>query len=418
MKRVVLFPVVCLFAIGCAETVEAEKPASDPDLTVLSGKADRVSNYWTDIQGELTIGTRIQESIDFPSYYFGRTAELRMGQRYQVELATNRKSVVRLYGPSTGQVDGYPVFGAPLVKADTRKNQGKHASSFAFDVPADGVYMLVYGPQNVWQAHYDIDVTCLGGCAVAAPCEGDWECKAGEFCGDNGVRCVRAPCDANYNVCQQQVSAGDVCTRDPECQSGAACREGVCGIETCTTDADCANGFCGCADGSCATRICKDYAAEGESCGGFRMANLVRHCSAELSCVAPYTIIADIPGHCGELTTVAEVLADPTGFDGRFIAIQGVFDPNAAACTKIGCSDANPCCNQCIAQMRVYDHEGEFGTEGIYLSGEGVALGCGGNQCTWRDHCAVEPGNYWVAGWFRLDDGGSPRLDIVVKYAY
>lgn len=414
-------PLVLFFAsltIGaCADAASTDKPASDPDLAVVSAKADRVSNYWTDVRGELAIGTRIVESIDFPSYYFGRTTELRAGQRFQVDLVTNRKSLVRVYGPATGTIDGLPVFGSSLVKADTRKVSGKQTSSFAFDVPADGTYMLVYGPENVWAADYQIDVTCLGGCQQADACEDDYACKPGQFCGDNGVRCVRAPCDANYNVCQAQHTIGGNCSRDAECGAGSACRDNVCAAQLCEAESDCNNGFCGCSDSTCSTRICKNYAAEGESCGGFRMADRVRFCSSEFECVGPHDIIADIPGHCGEMTTVAEVVTDPRAFEGHFVAIKGVVDPNAPGCTKIGCSDANPCCNQCTANLRVYDDSTQFGTEGIYLSEEGTALGCTGNECNTRDNCALAPGNYWVAGWLRLD-GGAPRLDVVARYAY
>lgn len=408
---------------ACADAPAAgDKPASDPDTAVLSGKADGLSDYWTDIRGELAAGQRITETIDFPSYYFGRTVELRAGQRFQIDLVSNRKSLVRVYGPATGDWDGWPTFGAALVKADTRRANGKQASSFAFDVPADGTYMLVYGPENVWRADYQIDLTCTAGCATASACEGDYDCQAGEFCGDNGVRCVRAPCDANYDVCQARHGSGAVCARDGECKDGFACRGGSCAAEVCSSSDDCQHdlpGFCGCADGACSTSICKDYAAEGESCGGFRMAHLTRFCAPDVECVAPHDIIADIPGHCGESTTVAEVLADPRAFDGHFIAIKGVFDPGAAMCTKLGCSPTNPCCNNCGADMRVFDDRDQVATGlGIYLSEDGANLGCQGNECTWADHCAVAAGNTWVAGWFRLESGVTPRLEIVARYAY
>ena len=407
---------LAIAAFGCADVAGPEKPASDPDLGLSAAKADRISNR-TDIRGELAIGSTIAESIDYPSYYLGRTATFKAGQRFQVDLTTNRKSLVRMYGPSTGLIDGLPVFGSALVKAGTRKIGRKQVSSFAFDVPADGTYMLVYGPKWVWAADYKIDVTCLEGCVAADACEGDWDCEAGEFCGDNGVRCIRAPCDANYDICQNRHPSGGRCTRDGECGAGLACRNDRCAAQSCSADEDCDDGFCGCAEQGCASRICKDYAPEGESCGGFRMAHLVRQCGPEFACVAPYNIIADIPGHCGEMTTVAEVLANPRAFDGRFIAIQGVIDPNVPFCTKIACSASNQCCNACGASQRLYDDSTQFGTEGLYLDDNGLALGCKGDNCTWADHCDVPNGNAWVAGWFRLN-GVTPRLEITSRYGY
>jgi hypothetical protein len=420
MRLITTFALTSLVAVGCSDAADSEKPASDPDLAVSSAKADRISNYWTDMRGELAIGETIVDAIDYPSYYFGRTAELQAGQRFQIDLVSNRKSLVRLYGPATGIVDGQPVFGSALVRADTRKVSGQQTSSFTFEVPAAGTYLLVYGPQWVWAAEYRIDMTCLEGCAPADACENDWNCEADEFCGDNGVRCVRAPCDANYDVCQDRLGDGAQCVRDGECALGLSCREGTCTGEVCTSSDECVNGFCGCADGSCTSSICKDFAKEGESCGGFRMAHLVSHCSPDFACVAPYDLIADIPGHCGAMTTVAEVLADPRAFEGRFIAVKGVIDPGAPYCTKIACSQENPCCNGCSANLRLFDAVSEIGSSGLYLDEDGAALGCsGGNECTWESTCTLERGNYWVAGWFRLEDGGvTPRLDIVARYAY
>ncbi len=168
MKRALpLLPLLAATLFACADEAATDKPFVDPDPSLQAAKADQVSNYWTDIRGDLPVGELISESIDFPSYYFGRTATLSAGQRLQVDLLASRKSLVRLYGPATGEVDGQPTFGAPLVKADTNRDGGTHVSSFAFDVPKDGVYMLVYGPKNVWQADYVIELSCLEGCRPA-----------------------------------------------------------------------------------------------------------------------------------------------------------------------------------------------------------------------------------------------------------
>jgi len=414
-------------AAGCAEDANSDKPAVDPDELVTAAKADATSNYWTKFKGSLTIGETLSESIDWPDYYLGRTIELRAGQTLEIKVTSNRKSAVRFYGPATGFVDGQPTFGKALVRTETKKAGGKQVVTLTAQAPTDGTYMLLYGPTNVWYATYEITTSCVSGCLPADACLADSACPGDEFCGWNGVACIRAPCDAAYDVCQARREAGGACARDRECAEGLTCGEaGQCVGGTvelggaCQLTSDCQDGFCGCVDGGCSGMICKAFAAEGESCGGFRQAHLVSMCSAAFACVAPYQIIADIPGRCGVMTTVSEVLADPKKFDGRFIAIQGVIDPGAAMCTKIGCGPANPCCNQCGASLRLFDRADDVGqVSGIYLSEGGQDLGCGGNECTWADQCAVEPGNAWVSGWFSMADGGlTPKLAIESRWAY
>lgn len=413
---------------ACADNAPADdKTAVDPDTIVTTAKADATSNWWTTITGTLTFGKTIKESIDWPDYYLGRTLELRAGQKVEFKVASNRKSLVAFYGPATSFVDGQPLFGRAIVKTETRRRDGQQVVTFTASAPADGTYMLLYGPTNVWYATYDITTSCVSGCLPADACLSDAACPADEFCGWNGVACIRAPCDAAYDVCQARHDVGAGCTRDRECGEGLTCGQaGTCVGGTtpidgaCQTHGDCANGFCGCVGDRCDSQVCKPFAAEGESCGGFRPASMVRMCSPAYACVAPYNIIADIPGHCGVMTTVAQVLADPKKFDGRYIAIQGVIDAGAAMCTKMACSMANPCCNACGADLRLYDDPTHVGTiEGLYLAEADAHLGCGGNECTWRDHCAVEPGNHWVSGWFRMEDGGlTPRLSLDSRWGF
>jgi len=346
--------------MACVDEPCAEKPFVDPDETLETGKADRISNFSTTHRGPLTLGVMLEDSIDFPDLYLGRTTTLRAGQRIQVDLLSDRRSLVRVYGPAHGEVDGRPTFGPALVKADTRRDGSSHFSSFDFDAPADGIYMLVYGPKTVWAADYLIEATCTAG-----PCKGG-------------------------------LPLGEACELDEECD----------------------NGFCGCAAQACDVRVCKAFAAEGETCGGFRMAHLTTRCSPDFDCVAPYDIIADIPGHCGAMTTVAEVLANPTRFDGRYIGIKGLIDSNSAACTKIGCPIENMCCNACSAHMRVYDDKSQLGTEGIYTYEDGSPLSCDGNECNWREMCDIALGNYWVSGWFSMRDGITPSLDIERRFGW
>ncbi|MFO0745756.1 MAG: hypothetical protein U1F43_08790 [Myxococcota bacterium] len=381
---------------ACADAGSSDpKPATDPDLALATGKADATTDYWTTMRGTLELGATVHEEIDWPDYYLGRTLELRQGQTIEVKVTASRKSLVRVYGPAYSVVDGQPLFKKALVKSETKKQGGKQVAMLTVEAPADGTYMLLYGPMNVWYASYDITASCVAGCQPADACDGDDACDAGEYCGWNHVACITAPCNAAYDVCQARHAAGEGCGRDGECADGLLC--GASGL--CTAAAS--------------------IAAEGESCGGFRLPTTVKSCGLGFDCIAPHGIIADIPGQCGKNATVAEILADPKAFDGHYVAVKGIIDARAAMCTKLGCSPANPCCNSCGANLALYDDKAQMETSsGIIAEEDGAALSCGGNECTWRDNCAVAPGNAWAAGWFRLDGGVTPTLAIEHRWAY
>lgn len=164
------------------------------------------------------------------------------------------------------------------------------------------------------------------------------------------------------------------------------------------------------------TANCEQIAAEGERCGGFVPVALFKSCAAPLDCVAPYDIIADVPGHCGELVTVADLLASPAAYSGRFVAVRGAIQQRVPACTKIACPETNLCCNQCQASLNLYDAGADPTTsEGVYLTEDGAPVSCSGNSCDYASNCTLEGGNYWVAGWFSFADG-APMLDIVARY--
>lgn len=165
------------------------------------------------------------------------------------------------------------------------------------------------------------------------------------------------------------------------------------------------------------TANCEQIAAEGEECEGFVPVELFKTCEPQLDCLAPHDIVADVQGNCGQSVTVADLIANPGAYDGRFVAVRGEIKRRPAWCTKIGCSEANPCCNQCSASLNLYDAGTDPTTsEGVYLTEGGASVSCSGNSCDYQNHCTLEGGNYWVSGWFTLTEGVAPTLDIVRRY--
>lgn len=313
-----------LFALALAACASADTKVGPEDGSTSSEST--ISNYYTTIVGTLALGQTTNDSIRYPDYYLGRTLVLRKGQSLKLVVSGSHKSTVQFYGPASSfTADGEPRFGAAMVTTGTKKSGTKQTVTFSVTAPKDGTYMLVYGPDNVWNATFQITATC--------------------------------------------------------------------------------------------TANCERIAAEGESCGGHVPVELFWRCEPQFDCVAPHGIIADIPGHCGVYATVAELLANPAAYDGHFVAVRGEIQRRVAACTKIACSTANPCCNTCFAALNLFDEGMDpANTEGVYLTENGANLSCSGNSCDYQNHCSVVGGDYWVAGWFTLDGGVTPTLDIVRRY--
>jgi len=314
-----------LFAIALAACASADTKIGPEESS--TGSESTISNYYTTIVGTLALGETTADSIRYPDYYLGRTVVLRKGQSLKLVVSGSHKSTVQFYGPAYAfTAHGDPRFGQAMVRTSTKKSGARQSVTFSVTAPSDGTYMLVYGPDNVWNASFQVTATC--------------------------------------------------------------------------------------------TANCEQIAAEGEECGGFVPVELFKSCEAQFECVAPHGIIADIPGHCGVYATVAQLRANPAAYDGHFVAVRGEIQRRVAACTKIACSASNPCCNQCFAALNLFDEGSDpTTTEGVYLTENGASLSCSGNSCDYQNHCSVEGGDYWVAGWFSMADGGvTPTLDIVRRY--
>jgi hypothetical protein len=314
-----------LFAFTLAACASADTKVGPDDGAATSEST--ISNYYTTIVGTLTLGQTTNDSIRYPDYYLGRTIVLHKGQSLKLVVSGSHKSTVQFYGPaSTFTANGEPRFQQAMVTAATKKSGSKQTVTLGVTAPSDGTYMLVYGPDNVWNATFQITATC--------------------------------------------------------------------------------------------TANCQQIAAEGELCGGHVPVELFKACEPQFECVAPHGIIADIQGHCGVYATVAELRANPAVYDGHFVAVRGDIRRRVAACTKIACSVSNPCCNQCNAALNLFDTGSDpAASEGVYLTENAIGLSCSGNSCDYQNHCSLEGGDYYVAGWFTLENGVTPTLEIVRRFA-
>lgn len=400
----------------------ADKPAADPDDDVDPGKADGISHYLTTFIGHLDGGLDngfVESSISFPDWFHGYAIKTEAGQVIDLSITASADSIVRLYGPAVRWRNGRPYFRDAVVRGETDKTDAGHVARFEHLSEEGGTYMVVVGPLYVWDATYTIETRCAAGCAPEGSCASSDECGAGEFCGHNGVNCVMAPCDVSFDICQPKLGEGAGCVSDEACGAGLGCIDHQCTKTqaACSADADCdTDAWCACADGSCDTKVCKPWASEGDSCGGFTLPHYYERCEPGFSCVAS-PFIADIPGKCGAAVTVADIVANPSKYEGRYVGIRGHLQAGIPMCTKMACGPDNPCCNSCGGSLKLYDEANQFmSVQGLEVKGDdGEHYGCGGNECTWKDNCTAEEGVYWMSGWVETGNYGIPTLSLREK---
>lgn len=416
MRWIAIMVTVLVLSLGCSsqqDTATNEKPLVDPDVGLIdTGKTDAISSYYTTVVASLDGFGGYTGTIDYPDYFHGVTIELTAGQSAVFGVKATAKGLFRVYGPSHRSWYGRPFFKGALHKGQTKSDGTNHLAEYTLDVAKSGVYLVVYGPKNVWQAKYTLSVNCAGASCGEPKCESDADCGSDEFCGHNGVVCIMAPCDVSFNICLPKGGVNATCFRSEMCQPGLPCINNKCtqfNNDQCKSDDDCTDGFCGYSEAM--KRICKPWQKEGETCGGFVPAHLYKRCPSHLTCATP-PMIADAPGVCAYPVTVAELQKDPKAYDGHIVAITGYVDHGFAICTKMACPP-NTCCNSCGASLLLADSKGvQDGSQSLILRKSGKNLGCGGNDCTWQDNCDLELGYSWAIGKFSVGDYEQLFLDL------
>ena len=196
----------------------------------------------------------------------------------------------------------------------------------------------------------------------------------------------------------------------------------------CTTDQDCApSGWCRqtMAGGS----ICVPWQSEGGTCGGFVAPWTRERCAPALACVGRDPRIADIPGICSLPVDYSDLDSNTSNYDRRVVAVRddrmngffGYVSYEVAACTRRGCTMADPCCNSCTAtQIVASSTTSRSGLE--LLSPNRVAYTCAGAECTdpannrvaYWENCDLTPGRYRLIG--RIN-GAARQFQAVVEPA-
>jgi hypothetical protein len=163
-----------LFAFTLAACASADTKIGPEDGDTSSEST--ISNYYTTIVGSLALGETTADTIGYPHYFLGRTVVLRKGQSLKLVVSGSHKSTVQFYGPAyTFTANGAPRFGQAMVTAATKKSGSRQTVTLGVTAPSDGTYMLVYGPDNVWNATFQITATCTANCEQIA--------AEGEECG-------------------------------------------------------------------------------------------------------------------------------------------------------------------------------------------------------------------------------------------
>ena len=181
-------------------------------------------SYKYELGAECTAGSCVQKFCveyvaadtagnSFNAFYATTVDSYEAGKQLLAEL--NGQFIEEAINPGTcGEQSGIcllnykPVCGAPF--SDPEKTYGNLCSlKVAVRMLAKDGYA-----KGRWQD---------GPCRLPGQCFNDDECKSDDYCGDNGVRCIMAPCTANYNVCQPREDKGAYCDRNRVCKPGLHC---------------------------------------------------------------------------------------------------------------------------------------------------------------------------------------------------
>lgn len=459
-------------AVGCGEDDRTEpvdtKPVTDPDAQ-LTGKADHLTNWYTTLMGELPLNDVVFGEIDYPDYYHGYTIELEEGQVLQFTTWADAVGTVRLYGPALPDTRGRLRFASSAARERATRNGERYVSEFDFEVERPGTYMLLYGPDYVWHSKYEMSTKCIAGCddgaeitvadIISDPARysGRTITITGNVLAEPAI-CTKMACTEENPCCnscgagqsvydgndplnekglalgqdgERLSCGGNECTYADNCtvESGRyeITGEVVLGrfenhfeiasmtrvTESCVDHDDCADGWCRQKDWDTDEKECVPFQPEGAHCGGFTPPHMAESCPPDLQCVfRPF--IADAPGTCRRNVTVADITANPDAFDGLRVNIDGHVTTGPARCTRMACSEANPCCNSCGASQEISDVPASG--QGISLAGaDGSNFGCSGNECTYADNCDIEVDSnvqYRVVGVVRKGDFGQLTLEV------
>jgi len=103
-------------------------------------------------------------------------------------------------------------------------------------------------------------------------------------------------------------------------------------------------------------------------------------CAEPAACGAPEAFV-DV--------SLDDLLNDPKAWIGQAVAVTAPVDAGPMYCTKMACSQDNPCCNTCGAGMQFIGKGGNGVASEVDLEG----LSCGGNECTAMDECSYPIGD-------------------------
>ncbi len=242
-KWLVALFVLSMVACTTVDDTSNPKPEVDPDAEV-TGKADRLSNRYTNIVGELEIDGIVRGDIDYPDYFHGYTIELEAGQEIQFTTWADEFGIVRLYGPSRYTTeDGRPRFQRALVRELTERNGDRENNEFVYEPIESGTYMILYGPYYAWNSKFEISTKCLGGCQAEELTAAELEANIIDYArtgkkvsvtgyvGSGLAACTKRACDLATPCCNTCGSSERLFATAPHLGEAVVGREGGIALE-------------------------------------------------------------------------------------------------------------------------------------------------------------------------------------------
>ncbi|MFB6158931.1 MAG: hypothetical protein ABEJ95_04730 [Candidatus Nanohalobium sp.] len=109
-----------------------------------------------------------------------------------------------------------------------------------------------------------------------------------------------------------------------------------------------------------------------------------------------------IPEPAGKkVYTVDEVIEAKESLEGQTLSVKGETVKGSVMCTKMYCTDENPCCNICSSSVKLK------GNKSIALEGEDI--GCSGTNC--EMNCTPTTGKRYIVTGILKQQNSHPYIE-------
>lgn len=137
-------------------------PEGFEDSSLVDGKADTLTRWFTEIKGDIDFNATIGGKTSYKSWFHGYTVDLGAGDEIAVKAAGTYYGLIRVYGPQKASGSWGSVKASSWINYDAAQQAFGGAIS-SFKAKAAGTYLLLVGSPWDPSYSYNVSVGCSSG---------------------------------------------------------------------------------------------------------------------------------------------------------------------------------------------------------------------------------------------------------------